>query len=111
MEKKENLNKKLTPEELMARTRDIIIDSLNQLIAFKRFIGLGINEIKEVIKEAELKTLEEYTNKTTEELNAVQSGVCGKYNSLIKEIKNPDLTLERFKEIMDESWVIAHPKK
>lgn len=111
MENKKDINKKLTPEELMARTPSLINDSVNQLIVFKRFIGLGIDEIKEVIKEAEFKTLEEYTGKTTKELNAVQPGVCEKYNSLIKEIQNPDLTFERFKEIMDESWAIAHPNK
>jgi len=111
MENKKNLNKKLTPEELMSRTSDLIIDSVNQLVCFNRFVDSGIKEIRKQISEAKFKTLEEYTGKTTEELNAVQSGVCEKYNSLIKEIKNPDLTFAKFSEIMEEAWAIAHPKK
>ena len=98
--------------ERMAGIQDSIKDSVVQLMCFKmEGIRLGIDEIKKIISETELKTLQEYTGRTTEELNAVQPGICEKYNLLIKDIKDPNLNVGRFVQIMEEAWSIAHSKK
>ena len=86
----------------------IISDAGNQLFAFRNLDD--IEQIKELIKEADLKTLEQYTSLPREKLEFLDHGICDKYDSLIFELKNPNLTYERFEEIMKESWNLTHFK-
>lgn len=82
-----------------------IQDAANQLIQFGLF--KDIEQVKKLVAETNLKTLEEYTNKTTAELELVKPGVCARYNELIVELKNPDLSFERFKGMIEEMAVIT----
>lgn len=75
------------------------------------FVGLffhkdeDITEIREIIKntpEFYLKDLETVTGKSRHELEKVQLGICDKYNTLINELKNPDLEYEDFIRIINE---------
>ncbi|MFA6586183.1 MAG: hypothetical protein WCS86_03430 [Candidatus Paceibacterota bacterium] len=96
------------PKEKMSEpgsTKLKIEDSGNQFIMFKFFDD--IVDIRKRILGANLKTLEEYTGKTREELEKVKPGVCVNYDSLIKEFKDPNLTYERFRQILDESWIVT----
>ncbi len=85
--------------------RSVINDSANQLMAFKFFDD--ITEIRKYIAEAKLKTLEEYTNKKKIELEKIKPGVCEKYNDLVNQLKNPDLTYENFQKITKEAWQVT----
>ena len=77
-----------------------------------QFSGLNffpdIDTIKKKIGEYPLETLEEFTGKSTEELNKMKPNICEKYNALIEELKSLDFTHERFKEIMKEAFEITH---
>ena len=99
--------------------RDIyhfIVNSVSQLAAFRfaRRAKKSIAEIREMVKEAELKTLEEYTGRTTAELNDALPGICTRFNSLVEELKSPELSIEQFDKIIaqieDPSWY-SRPKK
>lgn len=70
------------------------------------FEVFGIDKIKEIIKN--LKTLEDYTALSKEELEKVKPDICNKYNSLIKELQKEDLTIEKLKEIKKEVWNLTH---
>jgi len=82
-----------------------IQDSANQLVCFWLFDD--INKVKENIKQIEFKTLEDYTHLTTEELESYREGICDKYNALILEIQEPDLTMKRLKKIMKETFALT----
>lgn len=82
-----------------------IEDSVMQVMQFKFFTD--INQIKKLISETQFKTLEEYTGKTFAELNKVKPGVCEAYDALIVEFQNPDLTMERFTNILDEVYKVT----
>lgn len=86
----------------------VINNAGNQFNAFRNFDD--IEQIKKLIKEADLKTLEQYTSLTRGKLDFLDSGMCDKYDSLILELKNPNLTYERFNEIMKEAWNLTHFK-
>jgi len=83
---------------LFERTEAKIQDAANQIIAF-RFFG-DFEHTKKLIAETEFKTLEEYTDRTTADLEKVKTGVCGEYNALIMEIQSPNLTREEFDRIV-----------
>lgn len=95
-------------ENIFNSTENLIADSANQLMGYGYFEKDGIEKIRELITRNDLITIEEYTKKTTEELEKAKPGVCKKYNSLVEEIKNPSLTMERLKEIMKEVFEITH---
>jgi hypothetical protein len=87
---------------------NVVGDAGNQLMAF-RWIE-DIEEIRRLIKETNLKTIKEYTEKPKEKLELFFPGVCEKYDSLVAELNDPNLSYERFKEIMKEVWNITHIK-
>jgi hypothetical protein len=84
----------------------IIEDAGNEIIALSFFVQYGIEEVKKVIAENGLRTIEEYTGRETKELNAIKPRICEDYNKLISDLKSPDLTIERVKEILDELSIL-----
>ena len=37
----------------------------------------------------------------------IKPGVCEKYNDLVNQLKNPDLTYENFQKITKEAWQVT----
>lgn len=82
-----------------------IEDAANQLMHFRMLPD--IERAKNEIQKANLRSLEEYTGKTTQELNKAKPGVCEKYNALVEQFKDPNITLERIKELSQEVWNVV----
>lgn len=82
-----------------------IEDAGNQLTQFCYF--KDIRQIRKLIAETKLKTLEEYLGKTTAELDSVKPGLCAEYNGLVAELKNPELSSENFQEIMKKAFEVV----
>ncbi|MDO8565607.1 MAG: hypothetical protein Q7S04_00285 [Candidatus Moranbacteria bacterium] len=80
-------------------------DAGNQLTQFSYFTD--IDQIRKLIEETNFSTLEEYLGKSTAELDSVKPGICAKYNSLIVELKNPDLSFENFQAIMKKTFELV----
>lgn len=93
----------------------VITDRMNHLVQFT-FLRRGrtIEEMKGFIRQAELKTLEEYTGKSTKELEKALPGVSATFNDLVCRLKKPNLTLKKLDKILekvkDRSWY-SKPKK
>lgn len=83
--------------------KHIIMDSANQLIPFKFHLHEGMDRIRELIRTSDVKTLEEYTHKTTSELETLKPGVTTAYNDLVIKLRNPNLEESEFEEIMKEA--------
>lgn len=58
-----------------------------------------IKIIKKKIREKTFVSLEEYTGKTREELEAFKLGICDRYNDIIEKLKKSDFTLEELKQL------------
>jgi hypothetical protein len=78
-----------------------IQDAGNQFVGFS-FVK-DFAQVKQLIGETKFKTLEEYTGRTTDELDAVRPGVCARYNKLVSDLQNPELTSEQLQAIMKEA--------
>ncbi len=83
-----------------------INDSANQFGAFKYF--KNEQEIKDLIKENPLVSLEDYLSKTTEEIDKEKPGICEKYNDFVKEFMDPNISYDRIKYIINEVFKLTH---
>ncbi|HTH93023.1 MAG TPA: hypothetical protein VL576_00895 [Candidatus Paceibacterota bacterium] len=61
-----------------------------------------IEDVKEAVIDADLSTLEARTGESAETLDGVIPHITEDYNTLVHDLLNPDLTYERFQEIMKE---------
>jgi len=97
--------------ELKKDAEHIIVDACNQFAWFLLYKKRGLEEIKQVISEANLKTLEGYLAEKfgdahqdiVEKVRQHNPNVFHEYNNLIQSLKNPDLTHQEFLEILDKS--------
>lgn len=86
--------------------KDKINDSSTQFAAFQYY--KNDQKIKAVIKENPLVTLEEYLNKTTEEIDKVIPGICEKYNDYVNKFMDPDISFEDMKDIINKVYNLTH---
>lgn len=99
-----NLNLKEDPEHIIA-------DACNQFVWFELHKKRNLEEIKKVILEANLKTLEGYLlekfgekhKDVIEKVRQYDQDVFHEYNTLISSLKKPDLAHQEFLEILDRS--------
>jgi len=97
--------------ELKKDSEHIIVDACNQFTWFELYKKRNIEEIKQVILEANLKTLEGYLTEKfgdihqtiIEKVKQDNPGVFHKYNSLIERLKSPNLNYEEYLKILEES--------
>jgi hypothetical protein len=83
-----------------------IVDAGNQILQFKNFDD--IEDIKRLVPEANLQTLEEYTGLKSEELESYKAGVGSEYNTLINLLKNSELTMEEFEDIIKHTEAMLY---
>ena len=62
-----------------------------------------IEEIKEIIKESGLKTIEDYTGKSTDFLEKIKPGITTEFNALAGRLIKTDLTKDEFIQILKEA--------
>ena len=89
----------------------IITDAANQFFIFNiiedeedlKGAFLTIQE-----KEGGLKTLEQWTGKTREELNKARPNICENYNALVERLKKPNLAVAEAREIYNEAIKVIY---
>lgn len=87
-----------------------INDALVQIVQFKNFLrlaekenGLSLKDLRKTISESDLQSLEEFLKKSKKELEKIKPGIVELYNSLIEKIKNPNLSLEELRSIIQKA--------
>lgn len=80
-----------------------IQDAGNQIIGLKYVDRTGLDAAKDMIRSEPLKTLEEYTGESANNLNAEKPGLAAAYNALIAEINACEFSSERLKEIIEQA--------
>lgn len=101
---KENVNPSFNMDSM-------IKDATNQFFAFKNIEDEeDLRDVLKTIQEGEggFKTLEQWTGKTTEELNNFRHGICEDYNSLVEKLKNPNLSVSEAKKIGEEVFKLIY---
>jgi len=110
----ETEKKDRSSNELKTDSDHIIVDACNQFSWFELYKKRSLEEIKQVILEANLKTLEGYLTKkfgdmhqnVIEKVRQYNPDVFDEYNTLINSLKSPNLTHEEFVEILEKSKAI-----
>ncbi len=84
--------------------QSILSEAKNQIVPFGLMLeneDNDINFIREIIKESDIRNIEEFLNLSKEEINESPE-LCDEYNKLVKEINDPDISVEKIKEIVDK---------
>jgi hypothetical protein len=87
---------------------DAVEDSANQLLCFWLFEDM--RRVRRYIPKIEFQTLEQYTGFTSIQLDEFRSGICDRYNELIKGIQEPSLNMAKLRRIMQEAVQICRDK-
>jgi hypothetical protein len=97
-----NMGESFKPERAPgSELKEEVIRAGEQFKQFQAITAMNrIEVVREFIMDAELQTLEEYTGVTAEALDAEMPGVREKYNALVRTLQDPNLTIERFKNIV-----------
>jgi len=82
-----------------------IVDANGQISQFQFYEA---EQVKEILRNTQLKSLEEYTGRTTEEIEQISPYVSAVYNDLIKELKEGLFDDSRLKEIIQEASDVTH---
>ncbi len=85
----------------------LLQDASNQLLQFNYLPTIEL--INEYIKNADLKTLEEYTGKESDFFDSIWPGTCQKYNALVDELKKGIKSDEHRKDFFSRIFPITHP--
>jgi hypothetical protein len=120
---KENLPGENSPESLMKRTKDRIIDVFNDFSYLRLLLQIHNGDFEEIRKKTEMfdiKTLEEKFAKNagvkpeaaSGQIDEFMPGLREKYDELAQRIKNPDLKYEEYVETLKEAEkLLAEVKK
>lgn len=95
-------------KRLMDSPGSMIEDSFNNLFMFINYTDMEV--VKAHIQNGKVLTLEEYTLKTTEELENLEPGFAAEYNTLVDKFKNPDLTYDLLQILIDEATMLKHSR-